>query len=61
VKEGLFKEGTKMFTNRAGRRRGPTADELKAQKSEDEIKRLQEVVAELAAENIELNEWTGRS
>lgn len=60
-KKAFFEEGAQVFANRAGRRRGLTTDELKAQKSEDEIKRLQEVVAELAAENIALKKRTGRS
>jgi len=60
-KKAFFEGGVQVFATRAGRRRSPTSDELRAQKSVMEIKRLQEVVAELAAENVELKKRTGRS
>jgi transposase-like protein len=53
-KKAFFEGGAATFANRAGRRGGLTTDQRQAQQSEEEIKRLREVVSELASEVVAL-------
>lgn len=60
-KKAFFEGGAEIFATRAGRRGRSSAEGQRLEQSEAEIKRLQEVVTELAAENLALKKRTGRS
>ncbi|MFN9150349.1 MAG: transposase [Bacteroidota bacterium] len=60
-KKAFFEGGVATFSARSGRPGGFTAEQRKAQQSEAEIRRLQEVVSELASEVLSLKKRTGRS
>jgi transposase len=60
-KEAFFEGGVATFSARSGRPGRFTSEQRKAQQSEAEIRRLQEVVSELASEVLSLKNRTGRS
>lgn len=60
-KKALFEGGVEVFTANGKRSRNESASERRAQEAEEKLARMQRVVAEIAAENIELKKTTGRS
>lgn len=59
-KKMLFEGGPQVFVARGKRGKEETKAERRVQEMEQELARMQEVVAEIAAENIALKKKTGR-
>ncbi len=60
-KKLLFEGGPQVFATRGRRGKQESVSERRVQEMEQELVRMQEVVAEIAAENIALKKRTGRS
>lgn len=60
-KKAFFEGGAQVFAHRGKRGRDESAAEQKTHDLERELARMQLVVSEIAAENIELKKRTGRS
>ena len=60
-KKSLFEGGPQVFASRGKRGKEESTSERRIHEMEQELARMQEVVVEIAAENIALKKKTGRS